>query len=100
MVVGVDLSEKMLARAKAAADVAASEYRRGAIEDLDFGTEEFDAVISSLALRCVERFATWCKPCALTGRWAMRAWSCPITRRPHPDDPDGRQAFAFCFEKA
>src|SRR5207248_9740578 len=49
-VVGVDLSEKMLARARADTDDTAIEYRRCAIENIDFRANEFDFVISSLAL--------------------------------------------------
>ena len=49
-VVGVDLSEKMLARAKASTNDAAIEYRRLAIEDIDFSAGAFDVVLSSLAL--------------------------------------------------
>lgn len=55
-VVGVDLSEKMLARARAMTDDAAIEYRRMAIEDIDFAQESFDLVLSSLAFHYVERF--------------------------------------------
>ena len=54
-VVGVDLSEKMLARAKATTDDPAIEYRRAAMEDIDFPAGAFDVVISSLALHYVER---------------------------------------------
>jgi len=54
--VGVDLSEKMLARAREATDDSGIEYRHSAIEDIDFPANEFDAVISSLALHYVEHF--------------------------------------------
>ncbi|MGE5609676.1 MAG: class I SAM-dependent methyltransferase, partial [Bacillota bacterium] len=60
-VTGVDLSEKMLARAQAATDDPAIEYRRCAIEDIDFPAEQFDLVISSLALHYVERFDLVCR---------------------------------------
>ncbi|PYI54274.1 class I SAM-dependent methyltransferase [Paenibacillus flagellatus] len=60
-VVGVDLSENMLARARASTDDPAIEYRRGAIEDVDFAEGEFDVVISSLALHYVERFDDACR---------------------------------------
>jgi ubiquinone/menaquinone biosynthesis C-methylase UbiE len=59
-VVGVDLSEKMLARAKSTLDDPRIEYRRSAIEDIDFRANEFDVVISSLALHYVERFDLVC----------------------------------------
>src|SRR6185437_14836636 len=60
-VVGVDLSEKMLARAREATSDSGIEYRRVAIEDIDFGPEQFDVVISSLALHYVERFDLVCQ---------------------------------------
>lgn len=60
-VVGIDLSEKMLARARAENTDAVIEYRRLAIEDMDFAAEEFDVVISSLALHYVENFAAVCQ---------------------------------------
>ena len=50
-VVGVDLSEKMLAHARASTTDAAIEYRRLTIEDIDFSAGAFDVVLSSLALR-------------------------------------------------
>lgn len=55
-VIGVDLSENMLARAREMTDDPHIEYRRLAIEDIDFEDGEFDAVISSLALHYVESF--------------------------------------------
>lgn len=60
-VVGVDLSEKMLARARESTNDSAIEYRRLAIEDIDFSAEEFDVVLSSLALHYVERFDIVCQ---------------------------------------
>ncbi len=59
-VVGVDLSEKMLARARDSTHDAAIEYRRLAIEDIDFAAGEFDVVLSSLALHYVQPFALVC----------------------------------------
>src|SRR5436309_15973370 len=55
LVVGVDISEKMIARARESTTDAAIEYHRRAIEDIDFPAGEFDVVLSSLALHCVER---------------------------------------------
>lgn len=60
-VVGVDLSEKMLARAKATTDDPEIEYRRSAIEDINFLANAFDVVISSLALHYLERFDLVCQ---------------------------------------
>ncbi|NEW05966.1 methyltransferase domain-containing protein [Paenibacillus sp. SYP-B3998] len=59
-VVGVDLSEKMLAHARVITNDSAIDYRRLAIEDIDFTAGEFDVVISSLALHYVERFDIVC----------------------------------------
>ena len=60
-VVGVDLSEKMLARARESTNDSAIEYRQLAIEDIDFSTGTFDVVLSSLALHYVERFDIVCR---------------------------------------
>jgi 2-polyprenyl-3-methyl-5-hydroxy-6-metoxy-1,4-benzoquinol methylase len=51
----------MLARARASTNDAAIEYRRLAIEDIDFSAGEFDVVLSSLALHYVERFDLVCR---------------------------------------
>ena len=59
-VVGVDLSENMLERARADTDDPAIEYRHGAIEDIDFPPAAFDVVLSSLALHYVARFDLVC----------------------------------------
>jgi len=59
-VVGVDLSEKMIERAREQTNDAAIEYRRLAIEDIDFAAGAFDVVLSSLALHYVERFDLVC----------------------------------------
>jgi 2-polyprenyl-3-methyl-5-hydroxy-6-metoxy-1,4-benzoquinol methylase len=61
LVVGVDLSQKMLARAKADTNDPAIEYRLCTIEDADFPVEDFDVVISSLALHYVESFDLVCR---------------------------------------
>jgi ubiquinone/menaquinone biosynthesis C-methylase UbiE len=60
-VVGVDLSENMLERARAMTNDSKIEYRRLAIEDIEFTAGEFNVVISSLALHYVERFDTVCQ---------------------------------------
>jgi SAM-dependent methyltransferase len=60
-VVGVDLSERMLERAKANTNDTAIEYRRSAIEDIDFPDGYFDVVISSLALHYVRDFGVVCQ---------------------------------------
>ncbi|HEY0756358.1 MAG TPA: class I SAM-dependent methyltransferase [Ktedonobacteraceae bacterium] len=60
-VVGIDLSEKMIARARESTNDAAIEYRQMAIEDIDFPTEVFDVVLSSLALHYIEHFDLVCR---------------------------------------
>ncbi|MBW7475372.1 methyltransferase domain-containing protein [Paenibacillus oenotherae] len=59
-VVGVDLSANMLARAREITNDPAIEYRQLAMEDIDFHGEEFDVVISSLAIHYVENFDSIC----------------------------------------
>ena len=60
-VVGIDLSEKMIERARESTNDSAIEYRRLAIEDIDFSAGAFDVVLSSLALHYVERFDIVCR---------------------------------------
>ncbi|MDF2962241.1 MAG: SAM-dependent methyltransferase, partial [Paenibacillus sp.] len=60
-VVGIDLSENMLTQARASTNDSEIEYRRMAIEDVDFAEGEFDVVISSLALHYVEHFDVVCR---------------------------------------
>lgn len=56
-VVGIDVSEKMLAWAAAETGDAGIEYRRGSIEQLDTDGAPFDLVVSSLALHYVADYA-------------------------------------------
>lgn len=60
-VVGVDLSEKMLERARELTNDPAITYRRLAIEDIDFAEGQFEVVISSLAIHYVENFELLCR---------------------------------------
>ena len=60
-VLGVDLSEQMLAQAKALTNDSGIQYRQSAIEDFEFQDSVFDVVISSLALHYVERFEVVCR---------------------------------------
>ncbi|MBB6670342.1 class I SAM-dependent methyltransferase [Cohnella nanjingensis] len=60
-VLGIDLSERMLARAREMTDDPRIEYRQMGIEDIDFGPGAFDVVLSSLALHYVERFDSICE---------------------------------------
>jgi SAM-dependent methyltransferase len=61
LVTGVDLSGKMLKRARDTTNDPAIEYRRCAIEDLELPAGEFDVVISSLALHYVENLEPVCR---------------------------------------
>ncbi|MCG7380967.1 methyltransferase domain-containing protein [Paenibacillus sp. ACRSA] len=54
-VLGIDLSENMLQRAIQMTDDPKIEYRLQAIEDIDYAPEQFDVVISSLALHYLQR---------------------------------------------
>ena len=56
-VIGVDLSEKMLERARAETDDEAIVYERGAIEDVAYADGAFDVVLSSLAFHYVADLA-------------------------------------------
>ncbi|RJE88452.1 class I SAM-dependent methyltransferase [Paenibacillus sp. 1011MAR3C5] len=60
-VIGVDLSDNMLARAREMTDDPHIEYRRLAIEDFDFEEGQFDVILSSLALHYVESFDLTCR---------------------------------------
>lgn len=60
-VVGVDLSAKMLARARGETKDDTIEYRQSAIEELRCEPGAVDVVISSLALHYVEQFSAVCR---------------------------------------
>ena len=60
-VLGTDISEKMLAAAKAKNSHPAITYRQGAMEDLEFPGESFDVVLSSLAFHYVKDFPAMCE---------------------------------------
>jgi len=60
-VVGIDLSERMLERARELTADEGIAYRQMAIEDLDFAAGSFDVAISSLAIHYVERFDQLCR---------------------------------------
>lgn len=59
-VVGIDLSEKMLAKARAQTDDAGIIFRRGDLESLDLGSERFDLAVSSLAFHYLPDFGALC----------------------------------------
>lgn len=60
-VVGIDLSEKMIAEAKTRNAFPRIDYRCIAIEDFDFSPETFDIVISSLTFHYLESFEDLCR---------------------------------------
>jgi SAM-dependent methyltransferase len=60
-VVGVDISEKMLQEARGKTDDPAISYIKMPIEDIEFASEQFDVVISSLAMHYVASFEAICR---------------------------------------
>lgn len=56
LVLGTDISERMLAEAQSRNAHPCIEYRRAAMEDLQFSRDAFDVVLSSLALHYVRDF--------------------------------------------
>lgn len=60
-VVGIDISQKMLERAREVNNLPSIEYGRTAIENFDYPDGSFDIVISSLALHYVESFDSVCR---------------------------------------
>ena len=69
-VLGTDISEKMLAAARERTALPDVEYRRMAMEDMDFPPDELDIVISSLAFHYTPDFDDICRrvhKCVTTG---------------------------------
>lgn len=69
-VCGTDISEKMLATAREKTKFPQVEYRRVAMEELDFPCDTFDVVLSSLAFHYTPDFAAICRKianCLTTG---------------------------------
>lgn len=60
-VLGIDLSEKMIAGARERNALPGIEYRRVPIEDYDYPPAAFDVVISSLAFHYLESFDDICR---------------------------------------
>lgn len=68
-VTGIDLSEKMLEKAREINQVDGIEYVQKALEEVDYPTEQFDLILSSLTFHYIESFDTmaqniyqWLKP--------------------------------------
>jgi ubiquinone/menaquinone biosynthesis C-methylase UbiE len=59
-VVGVDISQKMLAKAREEKADSRISYVHSALEDLSFAAASFEVVVSSLALHYVERYDLVC----------------------------------------
>lgn len=77
-VVGIDLSANMLERARTMTDDPKIEYLQLAIEDAAFGAEQFDTVISSLAIHYIEDFGSLCRQvrhCLKPGEPSSSLWS-------------------------
>ncbi|ETT49515.1 SAM-dependent methyltransferase [Paenibacillus odorifer] len=60
-VIGVDISEKMLQQAREKTNDPAITYIQLPIEDIDFTSEQFDVVLSSLAFHYIESFTAICR---------------------------------------
>ncbi|MFT4416339.1 class I SAM-dependent methyltransferase [Fredinandcohnia humi] len=60
-VIGVDISEKMLQKAREMTDDSAILYIKMPIEDINFPESQFDVVISSLAFHYIKSFEEICK---------------------------------------
>jgi SAM-dependent methyltransferase len=61
-VLGIDISERMLSKARSLTEPAAPiSYRQMPIEDIDFSPGSFDVVISSLAFHYLESFTGLCE---------------------------------------
>ncbi|MDQ0879426.1 class I SAM-dependent methyltransferase [Peribacillus sp. V2I11] len=60
-VVGVDISDNMLQRARGKTDDPFISYIKTPIEDIDFSDSEFDVVISSLVFHYIESYEAICK---------------------------------------
>ncbi|NEN81770.1 class I SAM-dependent methyltransferase [Paenibacillus elgii] len=60
-VIGVDLSDKMLQKAREMTNDPLISYLKMPIEDIDFSVAPFDVVISSLAFHYIKSFEAICK---------------------------------------
>ncbi|ALC85382.1 SAM-dependent methyltransferase [Bacillus sp. FJAT-22090] len=60
-VIGVDISEKMLQKAREMTNDSLITYIKMSIEDINFSNSQFDVVISSLAFHYIKSFEAICK---------------------------------------
>jgi SAM-dependent methyltransferase len=98
-VVGLDVSEKMIERARTLTSEGAVEYLRGDLERPDFAAQAFDLVFSSLALHYVENLAgllaTVARVLAPGGQFTFSVEHPLYTAPTHPSwiEVDGRMAW-------
>lgn len=60
-VIGVDISEKMLQKAREMTNDSLITYIKMSIEDINFSDSQFDVIISSLAFHYIKSFEAICK---------------------------------------
>lgn len=60
-VTGIDISEKMLEKAKEMTESPVIEYILMPVEEVDYPSESFDAVLSSLTFHYIDSFRNMCK---------------------------------------
>lgn len=101
-VLGIDLSEKMLARAAAETNSPVVTYRRGNLEELTLDRDSADLIVSSMALHYVEDFArigrVMFDALAPGGRLVFSVEHPIYAARAEPEwvtAADGRQAFCI-----
>src|SRR5699024_8491898 len=75
-VIGIDLSEKMIQRARDMTDDPSISYKKASLEDIDFPNTQFDVVTSSLVFHYVHSFNTIC---AKVNRWLIPGGSFVFT---------------------
>ena len=67
-VIGVDISEKMLQKARDMTDDSSIAFIQMPIEDINFSDSQFDVVISSLAFHYIKSFEAICKKVILLSK--------------------------------
>lgn len=99
-VLGVDVSERMLAEARASTDDPAVSFIRHDLEDFDCGTEAFDLIVSSLTVHYLTDYAGLFRRVAAAlrpgGRFVMSAEHPILTARAEQSwarDADGARLY-------
>lgn len=88
-VTGVDISKKMIERAREMTNDPAISYVRESIEDIDFSNNQFDIVFSSLAFHYIQSFQTICEKvyeCLVPGGSFVFSVEHPIFTSRHEQD--------------